>query len=492
MANNKDFTKAVSDLDLQGQVNAIKTFQDAAVRIPAYKHFLKHNGVNPRVIKKFEDFLQLPLVTKDNYLRQYPIRELMWDGDEFNGDIISVSSGSSGEPFFWLRDEAQQLEAADYFYDIYKNSFGSDKIPTLLVVCFSMGIWIAGSYTTLGGIEAKRLGLKMNIINPALDIPDALAVIKRLKDDYDQIILAGYPPFLKDLIDKGPSEGVDWLKLNVGYTPAGEVITEELRNYFIKKGTRYNDPTKVIGLYGTVDAGIVGYETPLSIILRRNIYKNKLQKKLFGRQVLPTLAQYDPTKRYIESINGNIVFTSSTGIPLIRYNIQDVGGTITNLDDLGADELSVEELINKQSIDIKKWARPFVYVHGRSDFTASLYAVLIYPENIKKALLQEEVNHQVSGRFVMSVKYKKNLDQYLEIIVELKENLKPSKEILQHVHHTISVTLSSDNFEYRKLKNSIGKKALPVVILREHKDPQHFSRTTNKQRWTTEALKARG
>ena len=486
-----DYQKSVNRLDKDGQKKALKTFHAAAERVPAYAHFLKHHGVNHKKIKSFEDFQKLPLVEKDNYLRKYPLHELMWDGQKFNGDIISVSSGSSGEPYFWLRDQAQHEEAADIYYDIYKNTFNSDTVPTLLVVCFSMGIWIAGSYTTLGAMAANRKGLKMNVITPALDISDSVAVIKRLQNDYQQIILAGYPPFLKDLIDRGAEAGINWLKLNVGFTAAGEAIGEELREYFIKKGTKYNDPTKVISIYGTVDAGIVANESPLSITLRRLIYQNNLQEDYFGRQVLPTLAQYDPLKKYIEVVDGNIVFSSSTALPLIRYNIKDVGGKFDDLSELIFNEKEFLRSIQKNNVDIKQWYRPFVYVHGRADFTASLYAVLIYPENIKKALLQESLSKFTSGRFVMSIKHKKNLDQYLELVVELRSDAKATKELHNLIEKGVMNILSQDNFEYRKLLNSIGRRAHPKVILKDADDEQYFSRTSNKQRWTADALKNR-
>src|SRR5438270_235684 len=178
----KIYSRGVSDLEKQGQKQALKTFQAAAKRVPAYKDFLKKTGVNPKSVKDFADFQWLQLVTKANYL--------------------------------------------------HKN--------------------------------------------------------------YQQLILAGYPPFLKDLIDKGAEEGFDWKKLKIGFTPAGEVIGEELRDYFLKRGTAYTDPAKVTSIYGTVDAGIVAYETPLSVLLRRRIYRRNLQENYFGRQVLPTLSQYDP------------------------------------------------------------------------------------------------------------------------------------------------------------------------------------------------------
>jgi hypothetical protein len=106
-------------------------------------------------------------------------------------------------------------------------------------------------------------------------------------------------------------------------------------------------------------------------------------------------------------------------------------------------------------------------------------------------LFKEEVANHVTGRFVMSVKYKKNLDQYLEILVELRKDIKASKDILNHVHHATAEALESDNFEYRKLKNSIGDKAIPIVKLKPHNDAQYFPRSVNKQRWTAEALKSR-
>jgi phenylacetate-CoA ligase len=485
------YSRGVSSLEKKGQKQALRVFHAVSKQVPAYQDFLKKNGVNPKTVRTFADFQKLPLITKDNYLRQYPMRELMWEGSEFNGDLISVSSGSTGEPYFWLRNEAQQEEAAEFFFDMYKHNFNCDTVPTLLVVCFSMGIWIAGSYTTLGGVSASRRGLKMNIITPALDVDDALAVITRLKNNYQQLILAGYPPFLKDLIDRGAEQGVDWKKLKIGYTPAGEVIGEELRDYFLRRGTAYKDPAKITSIYGTVDAGIVAFETPLSVMLRRQIYKQNLQENYFGRQVLPTLAQYDPRRRYIESVDGDIVFTACSGLPLVRYDIKDVGGVVSRLEDIVPDDFEFQKAVAKNNLDIKTFAKPFVFVHGRSDLTASLYAVLIYPENIKKALFKEEVTHLVSGRFVMSIKYKKNLDQYLEIIVELRNGHKPDKDIMEHVQHAVAEALDSDNFEYRKLKKSIGSRAIPKIILKTHNDPQHFPRHVNKQRWTAEAIKSR-
>src|ERR1700751_5472933 len=103
MKSHSSFNGRVTRLQTAGQRKALKTFHQAATRVPAYKDFLDKNSINPKKIKTLSDFANVPTVTKENYLRLYPLKDLMWDGNEFNGDFISVSSGSSGEPFFWLR-----------------------------------------------------------------------------------------------------------------------------------------------------------------------------------------------------------------------------------------------------------------------------------------------------------------------------------------------------------------------------------------------------
>jgi phenylacetate-CoA ligase len=108
----RTYSQGIKSLDKRGQKQALKTFHMVAARVPAYKDFLKKSDIDPKLIKNFEDFQKLPLITKENYLRQYPMHKLMWDGDKFNGDIISVSSGSTGEPYLWLRKKYKQNEAA--------------------------------------------------------------------------------------------------------------------------------------------------------------------------------------------------------------------------------------------------------------------------------------------------------------------------------------------------------------------------------------------
>src|SRR5438105_3774078 len=71
-------------------------FKAAASAVPAYKDFLKKNKVDPQKIRSYEDFTQLPPVTKDNYLRAYPMEKLVWEGDLARPWVFSSTSGSTG------------------------------------------------------------------------------------------------------------------------------------------------------------------------------------------------------------------------------------------------------------------------------------------------------------------------------------------------------------------------------------------------------------
>ena len=127
-----------------GEKNALSVFRMAAQKVPAYKNFLKVNKINPLKIKTIKDFKKLPVVDKHNYLRAYPLKDLCLDGDLSKARIISCSSGSTGEPFFWPRGTRQEIEGAQQVELLYR-ILGIDK-PTLIIIGFAFGNWISGSF----------------------------------------------------------------------------------------------------------------------------------------------------------------------------------------------------------------------------------------------------------------------------------------------------------------------------------------------------------
>ncbi|HEX8201870.1 MAG TPA: hypothetical protein VF590_15445, partial [Isosphaeraceae bacterium] len=64
----------------QGRAHALRTFREAARRVPAYRDFLARHGVDPIAIRTAADFAAVPPTDKTNYIERYPLEALAWDG----------------------------------------------------------------------------------------------------------------------------------------------------------------------------------------------------------------------------------------------------------------------------------------------------------------------------------------------------------------------------------------------------------------------------
>ncbi len=223
-------------------------------------------------------------------------------------------------------------------------------------------------------------------MTPGNNKTEIFRVIRELAPLFDQVVLLGYPPFLKNVIDSGIAEGITWNKLNIKLVLAGEVFSEEWRSLVGERIGATNPCYDSASLYGTADAGVLGNETPLSICIRLLFAQNPdATREFFGESRLATLVQYDPMSRYFEVENGTLLFSGDNGIPLLRYHIADTGGIITYdemlqyLTSKNFDPIAELAAANNRGV----YPLPFVYVFGRSNFILSYYGANIYPEYIQ-------------------------------------------------------------------------------------------------------------
>lgn len=85
-------------------------------------------------------------------------------------------------------------------------------------------------------------------------------MIRKLGLSFEQVVLLGYPPFLKDVIDAGPAQGIDWDGLHIRLVMAGEVFSEGPR-HLVGERMGGSDPCRdSASLYGTADARVPGSE----------------------------------------------------------------------------------------------------------------------------------------------------------------------------------------------------------------------------------------
>lgn len=470
-----------------GEKMALNLFHKAAENIPAYKKFLKSNQINPKTVKTITDFQKVPPITKKNYLRFYPMPELFFGGNFNNLHTISVSSGSTGEPFFWPRGSFQEFDTTFTHELFLRYLFSVDKKNTLLIVAYSMGMYIAGPFTFSSGQKVSIKGYPLVITTPGISRADVVRVIKNLSPKFEQTILASYPPFAKDILDACEIEKINLKKIKIKFIFGAESFSEEWREYILHRVNSNNPFTDSVNTYGSADAAILGHETPLSILARKLAAKNiTLNCNLFHNDRLPSLHQYNPLLRYFETINKNeLVFTAYGGIPLIRYSIGDNGGLLTYqnvIQKIEENGVNINNWKKEYHLSDSIWELPFVYLFGRKDFTCTLYGLNIYPENIKAALLHKLLQKYLTGKFTMSQIYDKNQDQHLSIRLELKNQVNLPENFTNQIQKIITSTLRDKNKEYNRLFEAINDKALPQISLENYGDKKYFLEGV-KQKW---------
>jgi len=461
----------------------LKTFAFTAKKVRAYGDFLKKYGINPNLVKNKEDFETLPITDKKNYLQEYSFIDLVPDGKI--PPMISASSGSSGQPFYWPRDDGHEKWGGELHDIILRDIFKLKRKRVLAVICFSMGNWIAGTFTLASMREiARKKGFQLTTITPGIDKDDAIATLKNFANGFDAVILFGYPPFIMDVVVEAEAASVDLKKLNLHFVLAGENFSEKWRELLHKLAYVPKGEIRSISIYGTADAGAIGHETPLTIAVRElALTHNDFHNELCGpTSFLPTMVTYYPNKTYFELLNGELVFTAMTGIPLVRYNIKDHGILLSHI--------QIESLLKKHNLLtkslsslIKKWQTPVLVLKGRNDVSVTFYALNIYPENIKAGLEDNAIRSFVTGKYITYTKQSKDFrEQTLHIEVELKPNITPSRIIKKNISDIIVKYLIELNTEYRKLFNSIHKKALPVIKLIPYGHEQFITRKA-KHSW---------
>ncbi len=457
---------AEANSDALGFERALKIFHEAARRVPAYKNFLEKHNIRPEDIKTKSDFSQVPLVDKVNYISQYSLEDLSWDGVLDEAKCISTSSGSTGAPFYWPRGERQEQVTGMIFQYVYESIFGAKDHSTLCVDSFALGTWIAGLELYNATRWSTNQGSKIVIITPGIDQAEVLNQIKKLSRGFKRIILAGYPPFVKDSIESGTASGINWSTMDIRLLTGGEAFSETWRERVLHMiGKKPDDLESLIAMYGMAETGVVGHETPLSIHVRRLLRNMKISDP-----ALPeyhddiAIYQYYPTARYFEVADDHsLILTSDAGLPLVRYDTRDVGG-IVSFETITSRIRSLLPTITEH-VDISTWQLPFIYLYGRKDFSVSFYALKIYVENIKRALEHPTISHLVSGLSTMDVEHTSTLDQSLHIIIELSRGSTPNAALHKTISQVVVNTLREVNSEYNKLYTSIGERALPTIEL---------------------------
>lgn len=445
----------------------LELFHSTVREVPAYADFVQRNGVRVDAVQTLEDFRALPVTNKQNYHRCYPLADLCRGGKLHLGDQLAVSSGSTGEPCIWPRRIADEAGTTKRFEQVLIGAFEAHQKATLCVVCFALGNWIGGMYTTMACRALAAAGHPLTVATPGNHVPEILRVVRAVAPLFEQVVLLGYPPFLRDVIDAGQAAGVDWPALRTKLVAAGEVFDEGWRARLCDRLGAADPGRTIVSLYGTADGGVLANETPTSVLIRRALAeRSELVLEFFGQSRLPTLCQFAPTHRCIEKVGDHVVFSADGILPLIRYDILDQGGVIT-----AAEMRTFLRTHGLTSIELASDAEPFVYVFGRAGSAVSFYGANVYPENIGPGLHSPELAGKVTGKFVLEVAEGAG-GPSLHITVELVRGIEPTAELAAAIRESLHQKLLEQNSEYAHYVPEARRS--PEIVLRPFADPTDF------------------
>ncbi len=460
----------------------LKLFRKASESVSAYKKFLKDNRIHVKVNSADEIYSSVPAINKQNYFHKNNFRELAENRYfEKSASVITSTSGSTGKPTYFPR-----TDFIDWQYSVLAEFFIKNGKPgsTLLINCFGMGVWIGGVITYQAFYDAGLRGNPISIITPGIKKEEIFSALKQLAPQYDNVILSGYPPFIKDIIDEAPDAGVDWNKFNARVLFAAESFSEEFRDYICKKAKIKNPLTDTLNIYGSAELGAMAFETPTAIFIRRLALKHQqVYDSIFDHHKLPTFAQYNPLFVIFSARNGEVLISADNVFPMVNYKIGDSGGVYTFdqiTDKFSKFGINLEAEAKKAGIALTRM--PFVYVYERSDFTVSFYGANIFPQHIKHALYHKNASSKVTGKFTMEVKRDKKHDEMLEINIEMAKGVKPTAEVRKKLTAEIIKHLVQLNSEYENNYKLMPKRTVPKLRLWQHGHQKYFAPGI-KQKW---------
>lgn len=441
-------TTSLSDIMLQGKRDIVRVFHDAARRIPAYKHFLKKEGFNLSLNNAISELSDIPIMTKENYISQYSLQDRSWDGNITNQHIISSSSGTTGKQIYWPRMISDDLEGAKLHEKILIEQCQIDSKKTLFINGFALGNWIAGTYTFTSILFLHYKGYPITQMSPGYVKDAVLEIMEAVSPEYEQTILAGHIPFLKDCIDTAHLRGMDLKPLSLYLLGAGQAITETWRRTMNQKLTDSKE-NRCINLYGSADAALMGWESNESISIR------KKQQHHYEDGRIPAYYSYDPSSTWFEELHGELLVSKQSASPLIRYAMKDEGGILT-------------ESSRKTRVSL-----PIVYLFGRRKFMIKLYGANIYAEHIQHSFDSGTFENEVTGRFLIELQ-EKNDDVQFICRVELRIDVVASEQHATAIKQHIVETLLQHNKEYAYIHSQYHEKVHPRIVFHHYADPTYF------------------
>ncbi|WP_157238041.1 hypothetical protein [Desulfobacter curvatus] len=408
----------------------LKAFYRAAKNVPFYKKLLDEKKIRPETIKSLNQFTQhVPMIDKETVFPGNSLVDICYGGELDDVCLIYSSSGSSKVFSFGVETWKNRGNIAVGLEFLLDNVFRIFDRKTFLINCLPMGVKV---FTRT--IPVAETSVREDVI---------IALILKLKDEFDQFILVGESPFLKKVVEEGIKAGVPWKGLCVNCITGGEYIPETYRTYMstllgIEKGKPESGIFIVNMGLSELSLSIFSENVETINIRHAAIRNDQLRCRLAGKEsrVVPLIMQYFPQQTWLETLpdeNGNPELIVSmlhpeSKIPLIRYNTGDQVKLMSYSE--------MERILNEYGVGklMPTFKLPFGIILGKKLSVIDEQSKEVSVTEIKEALYDKiDVAGKITGNFRLLTDNGKAL-----LWVQLKSEVGNCNGLKEHIIDSIS------------------------------------------------------
>ena len=331
------------------QLRRLRQTVSRVAEVPFYKEAFARAGITPRKIKSLDDLRRLPLTTKDDLRRHYPLGFLAVPREK----IVRIhgSSGTTGKPTFVAYTRGDRERWANLCARFLVA--GGLRPEHLVHITFGYGLF-TGGFGLHYGIE--KVGAA---IVPAAsgNTPRHIMLIQDLKPQ----VLVGTPSYSLQIAETARAQGIDPRSLGLVFAHfGGEPWTEDMRLEIEREFglMAFNN----YGLSEVIGPGVSG-----ECAARSGMH---VQEDHFIIECLDPNT-LEPVR---DGERGELVFTSLTkeAFPVIRYRTRDIATLDSRPCPCGRTGVRMSRVI------------------GRTDDMLIIRGVNVFPTQIEEALLRVE------------------------------------------------------------------------------------------------------
>ena len=441
--------------------------------VPAYQHFIQKQG-----FKAGEPFERLPLTDKESYVLAYPFPELLADNYEESFAIVR-SSGSSGNPFYWLTLKSSNQSSTAVLKTFLESTFAVHQKKTLAIVGYSLGSWVGGdSWSWVLKSMAIDTPYPFWVFSPGNHLDEIIKIVCQINPFVDQIILFIVPSAIAHFHLKASQLNQSLPLDKLRYIVGAEPFPESLRISLQKRAAVDDSTSFMFSLYGSADTDTLGVEFPTSVALRKLLYRNHVLAHSLGiESPIPHFFHFIATNTFLETVKGCLCVTRWQGIPLVRYLVYDqvalyswkeLKQAILSSEYLNPDDAVLIKIISNSSDQLPD----LLAVTGRADNCLILKGTTFTEYMLDEAVKCEELHEILTGLYRARIVYEED-KQYLALDLEIRQSISSDQQTIDRVYHSLIKTIGRvqpeffddwQNF-YREWDSNPAKRVLKLNFL---------------------------